>query len=198
MNILRQYRRCIAAVSCLAMLAPGVGHCADMARSPGTAGLSLAVTDVRLHHNHILTGQLVDRQGQPTVGADVALWRQGRLITRIRTDADGKFRFTEVGGGVYQVVAGQTGGIFRAWTPASSPPSAQSSILLVTGEAVRGQQGDFMPPPDPMYPADQDGLGTGVFDGAIMRTLSNPWVVGGLCAAGIAIPLALSDRGDGS
>ena len=40
---------------------------------------------------------------------------------------------------------------------------------------------------------------SGVYDGAVMKTLSNPWLFSGLLAAGIAVPIALSNNdNDGS
>jgi hypothetical protein len=130
-------------------------------------------------------GQIVDAQGSPAVGADVELWTQGKLAARGVADESGRFRFVGTRAGVYQVLASGTGSVVRLWQPAAAPPAARHAILLVQGPVVRGQ-----------YPPRQSGCQTGLYDGAVMKTLSNPWVFSGLIAAGIAVPLALSNSDD--
>ena len=68
------------------------------------AGLLAAVvlgwnSYVTLHAHGILTGRVVDASGEPVAGAEVTLYRLN-FITEVkagqtRTDAEGRFRFTD-------------------------------------------------------------------------------------------------------
>ena len=59
--------------------------------------------------------------------------------------------------------------------PNTAPPAAQSAALLVSGsDVVRGQ------------------------NGGLVYWLTNPWVLAGLIAAAIAIPIALNNHGSSS
>jgi hypothetical protein len=106
-------------------------------------------------------------------------------MARSVVDQQGRFAFEGLQAGVYQVLGAGTGSVLRLWQPAAAPPAAQSALLLVEGPVVRGQHPRHFGCPPP-----------GAYDGAVMRALSNPWVFSGLLAAGIAIPIALSDDDD--
>jgi hypothetical protein len=127
----------------------------------------------------------VDAQGQAVSGATLELWTQGRIVGRSTADRQGNFRFAGLRAGVYQVLAPGAAGVVRLWQPTAAPPVAQPALLLVQGATVRGQY----PPREPCPPH-------GVYDGALMKTLGNPWVFTGLVAAGIAVPIALTNDDD--
>jgi hypothetical protein len=130
------------------------------------------LTDVKLHQENVLLGQVVNAQNTPVVEADVALSSLGRELAKAKTDKQGYFAFGGLRNGVYQVVTTDGQSTFRAWSGETAPPVAQPGLLVVTGdEAVRGQ---------------------GVMRG-VRNALSNPLVAGGLIAAGIVIPIAVDD-----
>jgi protocatechuate 3,4-dioxygenase beta subunit len=140
---------------------------------------------VRLSEAGQFAGQIVDAQGQPVADAAVELWAQGRIAGRGTTDPQGRFRFAGLRAGLYQVLAPGAAGVVRLWQPAVAPPAAGPALLLVQGSTVRGQ-----------YPPRQEHPPHGVYDGALKRTLGNPWVFAGLVAAGIAVPIALTNDDD--
>jgi len=147
--------------------------------------------DIQLDTDGRLVGQLVDREGSPVKSAWIGL-RQGPEEPRyVQTNNQGEFTFHGMRGGVYQLFSEDAGGLYRVWTAQSAPPISQPAAMLVTGVAHRGQTTG--------EPPRQMGLGAGHYGGAIMRTLNNPWIFGGAIAAGIAIPIALSNNdNDGS
>jgi hypothetical protein len=133
---------------------------------------STAIRDIALQENGLLKGQVLDTQGAPVTGVPVAVVQQGKVIAATKTDATGHFAITGLKGGVFQVVTAQGGAAYRLWAPRTAPPAAQADALIVNGDTVvRG------------------GMGGAGF-------LSNPWVLGGIVAAAIAIPLAMDDGDD--
>jgi len=133
---------------------------------------SSAVRDVALHDGGSLTGQVLDAAGTPVAGTAVAVLDQGRAVASTQTGADGRFAMAGVKAGVYEVATSNGVTVCRLWAPRTAPPAAQSDALVVHGETVvRGAQGG----------------------GGVIKFLSNPWVLGGIVAAAIAIPLILDD-----
>ncbi len=126
------------------------------------------VTDVELRQGGILLGQVVDPQGMPLAKVSVSLQDQAREIARAKTDANGYFAVRGLRGGVYQIVAAEGHGAFRLWTPGHAPPTSHKGALVVAGrQAVRGQCG------------------------VLNFWLSNPWVVAGIVATAVAVPVAV-------
>ena len=115
-----------------------------------------------------------------------AAWRRqdcrccGRANNQSRVEADeqGKFVCALPRGGVYQLVAGDQLTSIRAWTAQAAPPGCAEQLIVVSGDVLRGQ------------------------GGRIPYTQVNPWLVAGVVAVAVAIPVVLSnhrsDRGDGS
>jgi hypothetical protein len=135
-----------------------------------------AVRDVALQAGGVLQGQVLDSQGQPVANATVRAVGLGTRAEQVRmaqADAAGRFQIAGLSGGVYRVETAQGVMICRLWAPNTSPPAAESSVLLVHGgETVRGNLGSI------------GWLG---------------WTLIGLgVAAAIAIPLALNDDDDAS
>lgn len=135
------------------------------------------VADVALDADQLLHGQLVDGSAAPAKG-QVALLRSGRLLATADTAADGTFVLKVPQGGTYQLAAGDSLTTIRVWTHRAAPPHAQPRMMLVQGGVVRGQQG------------------------AIPFSSISPWVVAGVVAVAIGVPIILSnqneDRSDGS
>jgi hypothetical protein len=157
------------------------------------------VADVRLDQHGALAGQLVDRQGAPVADSIVTLWSGGKVISRCATSSQGQFQFAGIRGGLYQVAAQNTGGVYRVWTNRTAPPASKPGILLIQGAAVRGQCDDCMYA-NCACSVCQAGFGGGHYGGSVIRALNNPWLLGGLVAAGVAVPIAISnsDDSDGS
>jgi len=144
---------------------------------PGQSVLSTAVRDVALQEGGLLKGQVLDTQGAAVAGIPVAVVLQGKPIATTKTDASGGFAVAGLGGGIYQIVTPQGGAAYRLWAPRTAPPAATTSALIVNGDnVVRG----------------------GVGGGGLIGFLANPWVLGGIVAAAIAVPLVLDDDDDAS
>jgi hypothetical protein len=129
------------------------------------------IRDVALQPGGVLSGQVLDSDGNPCAGLAVRIVRAGggqELAAGTQTTADGRFTFSELSGGVYRVETPVGVEMCRLWAPDTAPPSAVPAVLLVAGQdAVRGNLGQI------------GWLG---------------WTLIGLgVAAAIAIPLALDD-----
>lgn len=136
--------------------------------------VSAAVRDVALRDGGYLTGQVLDAAGAPVAATPVAVVNQGRAVATALTGQDGRFTIVGVKAGVYEVATTKGVTVCRLWAPQAAPPSASPDALIVNGDTVvRG----------------------GVGGGGVIGFLSNPWVLAGIVAAAIAIPLALDDDG---
>jgi len=155
------------------MLAPqvafGVG---PMDSEPTLAPSPNVIQDIALHENGLLKGQVLDTQGAPVKGVRVAVVQQGKVITGTTTDTSGRFAIAGLRGGMYQVVTPQGAAAYRLWAPNTAPPAAQADALIVNGATV---------------------VRAGMGGGGVVGFLSNPWVLGGIVAAAIAVPLAMDD-----
>ena len=130
--------------------------------------------DLALDLNGSLTGEVRNAQGQLEIDTDVVLWRGNQMLQRTRTNARGQFRFTNLPGGLYRIATPDITLECRAWTATLAPPGARQSLLVVANMySARGQQ-----------PINE------VF-------CFNPFLMGTIVAAAIAIPIAVHDDGDG-
>ncbi len=78
-------------------------------------------------------------------------------------------------GGVCEFQTETNRDVYRLWAPRTAPPAAQQRVLLVSdSKVVLGQN----------------------CGGNALGWLANPWVLGGLVAAAIAIPLAVANSDD--
>ncbi|MCA9166305.1 MAG: hypothetical protein KDB23_01495 [Planctomycetales bacterium] len=145
------------------------------------------VTDIAISEQGRLPGRLLNELGQPVAGAELTLWKQGKLTSRCTTDKTGRFEFQVAKGGVHQLSTPHNVQVLRLWQVAAAPPVAKRDLLVVDGDVLRaqGQSG-------------QPGIGSGVYDGRLFQTLTSPWVFAGVIGAGIAIPIAISQHSDGS
>ena len=155
---------------------PSVRSRSDLGQSPDSL---YRILDVVLTSDaRACRGQIVDRDGLGLPGVSVALFQSQRHISSVSTGSDGTFSISGLRGGVYQIVAGDNLHVVRLWSPNAAPPSAQRRVVFVTDPLMRGQ----------MHPA--------------ASMLGNPWVITGLVAAAVIIPVALhnnrSDRRSGS
>ncbi len=131
---------------------------------------SPAVVDVALADGGVLQGLVVNPQGSPKANTPVTLRNGEQELGVANTDQSGRFAFSGLRGGVYQVATADSQGVVRVWSPRTAPPAAQQGVMLVSGDGVvRGQMG-FQ--------------GVGGF-------LSHPWVVAGVIATAVAVPVAV-------
>jgi Carboxypeptidase regulatory-like domain len=184
MRVLKLLRGCTIALASVGTLIPHVALGAGATGSqvaeprnqvaePRNAAGVIAIYDVALRPGGVLQGQVVDPQGRPAAATRVVLAQEGKPTAATQTDAQGRFTFTGLKGGVYQLATAQGGGMYRLWTPGAAPPAAHADALVVSGDAVvRGGMGN----------------------GGVLSFLANPWVLGAMVAAAIAIPLALDHK----
>lgn len=141
-----------------------------MAASPAPQPL---INDVALGANGTLRGQVVDGQGTPKTDADVTVWQNENRVAAAKTDANGNFSVAGLRSGVHQVAAGEGVNVYRFWAPNTAPPAASQEALVVSDQnVVRGN--------------------------GVIGFLTNPWVLAGIVAAAIAIPIALNNDDDSS
>jgi hypothetical protein len=138
------------------------------------------IRDIELAHGGLLVGRLLDANGRPLDNADVSIQSGGKTLASTQTDADGVFAISNLHGGVHQLMTADHTQLYRLWANGTAPPRAPKSIDVVSGsDVVRGQYG---PPP-----ANRMWRNAKVW-------ATNPWIVGGIVAAAVAIPVALSDN----
>jgi len=126
------------------------------------------VVDVALDEAGSLRGQVVDPQGKPVVGAGLSIHQLDRRIAATVSDQSGHFLVTGLRGGMYRIVAGEATGAYRFWAPDTAPPSARAEVLLVVDKQQVLGQCRRLP-----------------------QWLCNPWVVGGIVMAAVAIPIVV-------
>jgi len=128
------------------------------------------ITDVQLRQGGVLLGQVVTPENSPVAGVNVLLRSGGQRLGASKTDYNGCFAFSGLRTGVYQVAT--TGGqaTYRVWTKGTAPPGVADAALIVNGEdTVRGQH----------------------HMRCLRNLLANPWVIAGIVAAAVAIPVAI-------
>ncbi|MEM9351853.1 MAG: carboxypeptidase-like regulatory domain-containing protein [Planctomycetota bacterium] len=154
-------------------------------KQPVTKQPAASIADVGLQQGGVLTGQITDAKGASLPGvAVVAASRKGQ--SRTTTDANGRFAIAGLEGGLHRVeAAGQTT-FCRAWAPGTQPPNAQTGLLLVAPSDIALGQ----------HCGSRVGSGYGQGYGRRSHPFRNPVVMGGVVAAAIAIPVALSNSDD--
>ncbi|MEX2093512.1 MAG: carboxypeptidase-like regulatory domain-containing protein [Pirellulales bacterium] len=138
------------------------------------------IRDVELAVGGLLVGRLLDANGRPLDNADISIQSGSKTLASTRTDAEGVFAVSNLRGGVHQITTADNVQLCRLWAHGTAPPRTAKSIDVVSGsDVVRGQYG---PPP-----------GNRMWKKAKVWA-TNPWIVGGVVAAAVAIPVALSDN----
>jgi hypothetical protein len=129
------------------------------------------IADVALGQGNVLWGQVLDSDGKPQAGIAVSVCLPDRQLSSTRADGAGRFSFLEVPSGVYILRAGAASCTCRLWAPETAPPGAKSGILLVADATpVRSQ------------------------NGPVAYWLSNPWVLAGVVAGAVAIPVLINNH----
>ena len=176
-------RTMTATVSCLGLVLPV--HVSWAAGQAGTFRQSAATTmpmvvDVRLGAGGVLQGRVVDAQGIGAARMSVLVRQVEGDLAKTETDQHGDFTIRGLRGAVYQVVAGSSARVIRAWAPQTAPPAAHDSVLVVVGqEVVLGQR--------------HAGLAGHIWVCA-KNALTNPLVVAGIVALAVGIPAIANNR----
>jgi hypothetical protein len=156
----------------LAVLLACVGMVLPQRLMAATPAAQPLINDVALGENGTLTGQVVDSQNVPQAIAEVAVWQNENRVATTKTDENGNFSVAGLRSGVHQVAAGQGVSVYRFWAPNTAPPAASPGAMIVSDQSVvRG-------------------------NGGVIGFLTNPWVLAGIVAAAIAIPIALNNDDD--
>ena len=171
MRVFDALRSVALALACLGLALPG--NC----RAAVSAEPQSAIADVSLEVGGRLHGQVLDANGVPTADSLVKVSFQNQPVAETRTNSNGEFQVTGLRGGVHAVASERGVALCRFWAPDTAPPEAPSRILLVDGDTlVRGKS------------CGQHRLA---------HALSNPWLLIGVAAVAIAVPVALNgDDGD--
>ena len=136
--------------------------------------VAVKTLDVALHNSGTLVGQVVDTEGKPQPKMPVTLVRGNEVLAQTVTNNEGHFAMKQVPAGSYRLAAGDAQNAYRLWAPKTAPPTARQGALMVVGEATeRAQCGA---------------------NGPLGQVLGNPWVIGGIVAAAIAIPVAIHNH----
>lgn len=147
MKRLQLVKTAAVSLACWGFAVPQAGLMAAQptkSAQPTKAAQAPVVTDIALASNGTLVGQVVNAQGAALDGAVVSLTQGKKQIAKTVAAKDGSFEVKNLKGGVYQVSAGQSSGLFRVWTEKTAPPSAKAKAVLVSGtQVVRGQMGDI-------------------------------------------------------
>ena len=128
--------------------------------------------DVGLESGNILRGAIVNQAGQPAPNVHVLLFQDQQLAASGVSNVEGKFAIANLRGGLYQIAAGERVVSVRCWAPETAPPTANRSTLIQIEDVQRGQ----------VHP------GT--------CALANPWIIAGIAAAAIFIPVAIKANSD--
>lgn len=168
-----------AAIQRVAVWLAVVGFCAPqaaIAEAP-SAKQAPVVVDVALRDGGVLVGQVVHAQGYPLAKVPVVLRSGDQELAVSTTDAAGLFAFRGLQSGVYQVAAANGQQTYRVWPQEAAPPSAKPGALIVVGkDMVRGQRSAR----------------------TFRNMMSNPWVIGGIIAVAVAVPVAIHNADSGS
>ena len=150
--------------------------------SVATAFPTNRVADIALKQGGVLQGQIINAAGVGVAKATLEL-TNGRQHWQAKTDGQGWFQFANLRGGTYHMQAGGQSQILRAWAPGTAPPTASLGLLVSPStDVVRGQ--------NPVSP------NTNQFFCVAKKRLANPWVVGGIAATAVSIPVLINNIDD--
>ena len=170
----RQLQCILTSVACLGILCgPTVTSGQSPASMPSSSSARTAIRDVALDQKQTLRGEVRNVDGQVQPAMDLVLWRESGAVRRTRTDRSGRFAFHQLKGGTYTILTPTSSTTCRVWTAEVAPPQARPAILVLSG--VRSHRGQ--------RPLEE-------------AFVFNPFIMGTIIAAAIAIPIAIHNSGD--
>lgn len=125
--------RLIACAAGVAMLAPAM----PVSAAPQAGQQVRQGNDVVLSGGK-LSGKLLNANGKPVEGTVVTASKDGKLVARTTTQADGSYVLNGLKSGSYTMSIGESQFPVRAWNKDSAPAVAKNQ-LNVSQTAVRGQ-----------------------------------------------------------
>lgn len=126
------------------IIAVGAACCALLAPQMVQAEGGSVIGDIQLGRGGTLSGQVVNRQGQPVAQREVTLVQGEHMVARATTDERGNFAVSGLQSGVYGIQSNGRTSVHRLWTAQTAPPAAHRGVMIVSGApAVRGQIGGF-------------------------------------------------------
>jgi hypothetical protein len=96
--------------------------------------------DYRLEQDGVLSGSVLNLNGQPVSGLPVEILHENRRIAVAMSDEAGHFAVEGLRNGQHVVKLGATQQAARFWNNATAPPTAQGNLAMtVDEEVVRSQ-----------------------------------------------------------
>jgi hypothetical protein len=173
----KHFCNAVAWAACTGMFLPSFARADDFRPRPVQASVpagalpATTITDVVLGADGMLVGQVLHAAGQPAVDTPVMVRQNGREVAATWTDSRGDFAIRGLRGGVYELSAGQSHGLYRLWAAQTEPPSAQRGVLIVA----------------------ESSLARGQSPVGVLGYLMNPWVLATAASTAIAVPIALTN-----
>lgn len=127
------YARLVACAAGVAMLVPAM----PVSAAPQSAQQIRQGNDVVLSGGK-LSGKLLSANGKAVEGALVTVSKDGKLVGRTTTSADGSYTVAGLKNGSYSMTIGDSQFPVRLWNKEAAPASAKGQ-LNVSQTAVRGQ-----------------------------------------------------------
>ncbi|MFO1021788.1 MAG: carboxypeptidase-like regulatory domain-containing protein [Planctomycetales bacterium] len=142
---MKRIRGAMVMLACLGMVCPQMKVYAaspksaqEKSKTTSSSSVVQAV-DVSLAKGGVFSGRVVDEQGKAVEGANVTIRQAGRVVATTTTTANGEFTVANLRGGTYDVMAGQSEGVYRMWAVDTAPPSAAAHPMIVSrARIVRG------------------------------------------------------------
>ena len=114
------------------------------------------IRDVALSKEGVFAGRVIDDKGQPLDGVVVKLMKAEKEVASTTADAQGRFKFASLKGGLYQVQTPRSQTAYRLWQADIAPAQAMKTVVVNgASPVVRGQFGF-------VDPATLTALGLGV------------------------------------
>ena len=107
------------------------------------------IRDVALAEDGSFTGRVINDQGKPLDGVVVKLVRNEKDVATTNADAQGRFKFASLKGGVYQVQTPQSQTTYRLWQADVAPAQAMKTVVVngaVAEKSTPVVAGDYRPP----------------------------------------------------